>query len=43
MPKWARWAAGVIVVIFVIRDPVGSGHAVSQFLHAVAALLGNVK
>ena len=43
MPKWTRWAVGIVVVILVFRDPVGAGHMVSQVLHAVTALLGNVK
>jgi hypothetical protein len=34
---------GIVAVILVFRDPVGSGHMVSQVLHAVTTLLGNVK
>jgi hypothetical protein len=42
MPKWAWWVLVVIAVIFIFRDPSGSGHTVSQAVHAVGTFIGSI-
>jgi hypothetical protein len=42
MPRWLWWLLGVIAVIFIFRDPGGSGNAVSQAIHAVGTFVGSI-
>jgi hypothetical protein len=39
--NWKGWAVGIVVAVLIFRDPVSSGHAVSQAWAALWTFIGS--